>query len=125
MSLTKILTELCLFPQTIIFAVNYTGHPFVTSIKENKPLYRSLVISVSIWIILVFGVIPGLAELLEMVDLPSSLQGRMCSLAILDGLVTFGIEKLLKSVFPAPLPPEKGYMIHERELEFLTEKKNS
>lgn len=95
----------------------------MTSIHENKPLYRSLVVSGWFWLILVIGIIPGLAELLEMVAIPLSLQGKMCYLAMVDMLVTYGCEWGLRRMFPAPLPPVKGYMTHKRELRALEAKK--
>lgn len=99
--------------------MNYAGHPFVSSIHENKLLYRSLVVSGWFWLILVVGIIPGLAELLEMVAIPLPLQGKMCYLAMIDMVVTYGCEWGLKRMFPAPLPPLKGYMVHKRELKQL------
>lgn len=82
-------------------------------------------ISGGLWIVLVLGAVPGFAELLEMVDVPVSLRGKMCSMALVDIFVTVGVERVLKNLFPTPLPPEKGYMIHSKQLKVLSDKKQS
>ena len=110
--------------QITTFTVNYAGPPFVTRIKDNKGLYKSLVLSAAVSFALVTGAIPGLCHMLEMVSIPVALRVRILVLWVLDFFVTYSLEGLLRKVFPAKLPPEKGYMLYKKELRRLrTDKK--
>ena len=40
-------------------------------------------------------------------------------MAYVDLVMSFGIERALRTVFPAKLPPPKGYMMHIRELKLI------
>ncbi|GMH40341.1 hypothetical protein BSKO_08245 [Bryopsis sp. KO-2023] len=112
--------------QIITFSVNYAGYPFVAAINDNKPFHRSLVISGAFCFALLVDAVPGLVEMLEMVSIPLALRGKMCSLVVIDFAVTYGLERALRKLFPAPLPPEKGYMVHKKDLAKLdAEKKES
>lgn len=110
--------------QITTFTVNYAGPPFATRIKDNKGLYKSLVISAGVSFALVTGAIPGLCHMLEMVPIPAALRIRILVLWVIDFAVTYSLEELLRRVFPAKLPPQKGYMAYEKELRKLrTDKK--
>ena len=41
---------------------------------------------------------------------------QLIGLAYVDLVLTFGIERGLRAMFPAKSPPTKGYMVHMKEL---------
>jgi len=68
------------------FAVNYTGRPFMEALSANKGLMASLVLSSAVLVMLALGLLPDVAELLELVDLPEETGARseMLNLMLLD-----------------------------------------
>ena len=68
------------------FAVNYTGKPFMEALSANKGLMASLVLSSAVLVMLALGLLPDVAELLELVDLPEETGARseMLNLMLLD-----------------------------------------
>ena len=57
--------------QLYVFLVNYQGHPFMQSIRENKLLCYGFVISFAFMFLLSWEVIPPLNRMMDLVPLPS------------------------------------------------------
>ncbi|KAK3922402.1 Manganese-transporting ATPase 13A1 [Frankliniella fusca] len=56
--------------QVATFAINYRGHPFMESLKENRPLMFSILGSTAFIFALALGVFPDIAQQFEIVDFP-------------------------------------------------------
>ncbi len=52
------------------FAVNYVGHPFNTSIRENTGLFNCLRTSSAFLFLVTFELVPGLNGSIGMVAIP-------------------------------------------------------
>jgi cation-transporting ATPase 13A1 len=50
------------------FAINYKGHPFMESLKENKPLLYSILFSASAAVALASKTMPELNEQFQIVE---------------------------------------------------------
>ena len=57
--------------QLYVFLVNYQGHPFMQSIRENKLLYYGFIISFSFMFLLSWEIIPPLNRMMDLVPLPN------------------------------------------------------
>ena len=57
--------------QVSTFAINHKGHPFMESLKENKPLLYSIIFSASAAVGLACRTFPDLNEQFQIVDFPS------------------------------------------------------
>ncbi|CAM9824034.1 unnamed protein product [Chrysoparadoxa australica] len=59
--------------QVTTFAANYTGHPFVQSLKDNRPLYYMIVIAYAVLFTAATDVFEPINDLLELAPAPDSL----------------------------------------------------
>lgn len=57
--------------QLFVFLVNYQGHPFMQSIKENKLLYYGFIASFTFMFMLSWEIIPPLNRMMDLVALPN------------------------------------------------------
>jgi cation-transporting ATPase 13A1 len=110
-------------PQAVVqvatFAVNYVGHPFNSSLLENKGLVTSLRMSTMFLAVLMLQLMPDLNEGFQMVPLPGNMGQQLALLSV--GLVALagGWENMLRSMLLPKAPPAKGYMEHMGELRQL------
>lgn len=65
--------------QLIVFLVNYKGHPFMQSIKENKMLFYGLVVSCCFYLVLAMEIIPPFNRYMQLVAFPSWKVQLRCS----------------------------------------------
>ncbi|XP_062514963.1 endoplasmic reticulum transmembrane helix translocase-like [Corticium candelabrum] len=79
--------------QVTTFAVNYKGHPFMASLRENKPLMISILLSFAAIAALAAGFMPDLASQLEIVEFPSEFQTTLMMVLFLDFAVTFVVDR--------------------------------
>lgn len=56
--------------QVSTFAINYKGHPFMESLKENKPLLYSILFSGSAVVVLAARLMPELSDQFQIVLFP-------------------------------------------------------
>lgn len=95
--------------QLYVFLVNYQGHPFMQSIRENKLLCYGFVISFAFMFLLSWEVIPPLNRMMDLVPLPSRIvrmkkkndmqfKWKMNGLILLDGALAFVVDRVLKWV---------------------------
>jgi cation-transporting ATPase 13A1 len=98
------------------FAVNYVGHPFNSSLLENKGLLTSLRISAIFLAVLMLQLVPDLNEGFQLVALPGSMGPKLLTLSIAMMVAAGAWEVFLRSTLLPKAPPAKGYMEHEPEL---------
>ncbi|KYQ92744.1 putative cation-transporting ATPase [Tieghemostelium lacteum] len=88
--------------QIATFAVNYKGHPFMQSLRENKPL---LYVLSSIWglcILLSMEAIPYLNETFELVPFPDTqFQLHLIGTIVFDLVGAWIIEKICSKILPS------------------------
>ena len=65
--------------QLIVFLVNYKGHPFMQSIRENKMLFYGLVVSCCFYLVLAMEIIPPFNRYMQLVAFPSWKVRLRCS----------------------------------------------
>ncbi|KAJ1954736.1 putative cation-transporting ATPase 1, partial [Linderina pennispora] len=85
--------------QVSTFAINYQGHPFRESLKDNKVLYRGLVGVASIAVVCATETIPDFNEYLKLVPMPSSFRDTVCMIMVVDFVGAYAIEKLCAMLF--------------------------
>ncbi len=78
--------------QTNSFVVNYRGHPFMSSLSENKLLFRGVMTCYAIAIICVFDVFPPISDFLELVVIPDDLKYIVAATMAIDTLVALIVE---------------------------------
>ncbi|GIL88698.1 hypothetical protein Vretimale_17282 [Volvox reticuliferus] len=105
--------------QMMTFAVNYAGHPFNTSIVENRNLYNSLRVSAGFIFVVAAELLPELNSSFGMVPIPQHIKVRLVGLSFGAFLLTWHLERILRALFPAPVPPPKGYQCYVADLRRL------
>jgi len=84
--------------QVTTFAVNYKGHPFMESLKENKYLLYSLMFSGCAILCLVSGQMPDLASHFELVELDTEFRNIILMTLAMDFVGSFVIDRILQFV---------------------------
>ncbi|XP_022101040.1 manganese-transporting ATPase 13A1-like [Acanthaster planci] len=82
--------------QVSTFAVNYKGHPFMASLKDNKPLLYSLLISGIAIIALTTGIIPEISQQFEIVEFPAEFRAVMLQGLFADMVAALIIDRTLQ-----------------------------
>eukprot|EP00963_Diacronema_lutheri_P002068 scaffold136_cov325-Pavlova_lutheri.AAC.4 len=91
--------------QISTFAVNYVGHPFNTSIRENKGMWYSLMASVIFFVTIASDNMREFNAYLELVPLPETFRDRFLIMAFADFVLSYGVEHAMRFLFPAPHGP--------------------
>ncbi|CAM8975759.1 unnamed protein product [Rhodiola kirilowii] len=86
--------------QVATFAVNYMGHPFNQSIRENKPFMYALVAAAGFFGIITSDKFRDLNDWLRLVPLPPGLGSKLMVWAFLMFTTCYAWERLLRLVFP-------------------------
>jgi cation-transporting ATPase 13A1 len=82
------------------FAANYRGRPFMQSLQENSGLYKAIVATMGLMLLLASEMIPELNEALQLHPLPSAeFRMELMGLIILDLVIVLGYTRFLKRVF--------------------------
>ncbi|XP_033096943.1 manganese-transporting ATPase 13A1-like [Anneissia japonica] len=84
--------------QLSTFAVNYKGHPFMESLRENKPLLFSIIFSAVGIISLVSGMVPDLSHQFEIIDFPEDFRLILIKVLAADMLAAFLIDRTLQFI---------------------------
>lgn len=84
--------------QMATFAINYKGHPFMESLRENKPLLWSIVISGLAIVGLLTGSSPEFNQQFGLVDIPMELKMVIACVLVVDFLVALGIDRTLQAL---------------------------
>lgn len=62
---------ICMGLQVSTFAVNYKGHPFMESLRENRLLMYSILASSSVVLCLALNLVPDLQSAFQIIDFPN------------------------------------------------------
>lgn len=62
---------ICMGLQVSTFAVNYKGHPFMESLRENRLLMYSILASSGVVLCLALNLIPDLQSAFQIIDFPN------------------------------------------------------
>lgn len=61
---------ICMGLQVSTFAVNYKGHPFMESLRENRLLMYSILASSGVVLCLALNLIPDIQSAFQIIDFP-------------------------------------------------------
>eukprot|EP00897_Mesotaenium_endlicherianum_P008584 jgi/Mesen1/7754/ME000407S06956 len=86
--------------QVATFAVNYIGHPFNQSIRENKPFYYALTSAAVFFTVVTSDVFRQLNDGLELVKLPQPFGVQVLGMAGLMIAGCYAWEHFMKLLFP-------------------------
>ncbi len=64
--------------QVATFAINYKGHPFMESLKENKPLLYSIVFSATAVASLACRLVPEISDQFQIVEFDDEVRDSYC-----------------------------------------------
>ncbi|GCB65032.1 hypothetical protein scyTo_0014843 [Scyliorhinus torazame] len=84
--------------QMATFAINYKGHPFMESLRENKPLLWSIVISGLAILGLLTGSSAEFNEQFGLVEIPTELKVVIGEVLAADFLVALGLDRMLQAL---------------------------
>lgn len=93
--------------QVATFAVNYMGHPFNQSIKENKPFCYALTAAVLFFTAITSDMFRSLNDWLRLVPLPQPFGSKLLLWAMLMMISCFIWEHSLRWFFPGRMPSWK------------------
>jgi manganese-transporting P-type ATPase len=65
---------ICMGLQVSTFAVNYKGHPYMESLRENKMLMYSILSSSGVVLCLALNLVPDLQSAFQIIDFPSDVR---------------------------------------------------
>ncbi|KAJ2006099.1 putative cation-transporting ATPase 1 [Coemansia thaxteri] len=85
--------------QVSTFAINYQGHPFRESLKDNKILYRGLAGVGAIAAVCAMELMPEFNEYLKLVPMPGSFRDVVCVVMAADFALAFLVEKVCAMLF--------------------------
>ncbi|XP_031484835.1 probable manganese-transporting ATPase PDR2 [Nymphaea colorata] len=93
--------------QVATFAVNYMGHPFNQSIRENKPFLYALTMAVVFFTAITSDLFRSLNDWLKLVPLPQPFGTKLLGWAMLMMVSCLLWERLLRWAFPGKMPSRK------------------
>ncbi|ESQ47010.1 hypothetical protein EUTSA_v10027626mg [Eutrema salsugineum] len=93
--------------QVATFAVNYTGHPFNQSIRENKPLFYALIAGAGFFTVIASDMFRDLNDSLKLVPLPKGMRDKFLLWALLMFIICYSWERLLRWGFAGKIPSWK------------------
>ncbi|KAF3789651.1 putative manganese-transporting ATPase [Nymphaea thermarum] len=93
--------------QVATFAVNYMGHPFNQSIRENKPFLYALSMAVVFFTAITSDMFRSLNDWLKLVPLPQPFGAKLLGGAMLMMVSCLLWERLLRWAFPGKMPSRK------------------
>ncbi|EGG16574.1 putative cation-transporting ATPase [Cavenderia fasciculata] len=86
--------------QVATFAVNYKGHPFMQSLRENRPLLYCLSAVWGLGAILSLEIMPDLNQYMELIPFPDdTFRNLMFGTIVVDLVGAFIIEKVCSTIF--------------------------
>ncbi|PVU97907.1 hypothetical protein BB559_001861 [Furculomyces boomerangus] len=95
--------------QISTFAINYQGHPFRESLRENKVLYRGLLLVGAITVLCATESSRGLNDFMRLVEMPPKFRDTLCITIALDFYGSYIVEKLVKTMFSDNRPKDISY----------------
>ncbi|KAI5068556.1 hypothetical protein GOP47_0016901 [Adiantum capillus-veneris] len=93
--------------QVATFAVNYMGHPFNQSIRENKAFSYALSFAAIFFTVITSDLFRGLNDWLRLVPLPQPFGHKLLLSAIVMMISCYIWEHMLRRLFPGKMPDWK------------------
>jgi len=85
--------------QVATFAINYKGHPFMESIRENRPLMISLVGTYSFIVFLALGWSSDLCEQFGIVQFPEEFRSILLQVLMVDFILSLVLDRICAFMF--------------------------
>jgi len=85
--------------QVATFAINYKGHPFMESIRENRPLMISLVGTYSFIVFLALGWSSDLCEQFGIVQFPEEFRSILLQVLMVDFILSLILDRICAFLF--------------------------
>lgn len=85
--------------QIATVAVNYKGHPFMESLRENRLLSYAIFGSSAIVLCLALGIVPDLLTTFEVIDFEYDFRRILVSVLIADLLLAFLVDRICSFLF--------------------------
>uniref|UniRef100_A0A6Q2ZPZ3 Endoplasmic reticulum transmembrane helix translocase n=1 Tax=Esox lucius TaxID=8010 RepID=A0A6Q2ZPZ3_ESOLU len=82
--------------QMATFAINYKGHPFMESLRENKPLLWSIALSGLAIVGLLSGSSPEFNEQFALVDIPTEFKLIIAQVLVVDFVAALLVDRILQ-----------------------------
>lgn len=82
--------------QMATFAINYKGHPFMESLRENKPLLWSIALSGLAIVGLLSGSSPEFNEQFALVDIPTEFKLVIAQVLVVDFVAALLVDRVLQ-----------------------------
>uniref|UniRef100_A0A336KH29 CSON007847 protein n=1 Tax=Culicoides sonorensis TaxID=179676 RepID=A0A336KH29_CULSO len=90
---------ICMALQVSTFAVNYKGHPFMESLRENRLLLYSILTSSTVVLCLALGIIPDLLTTFEIIEFPDDFRKILVCVLIADTVFAFLVDRVCSLLF--------------------------
>lgn len=74
------------------FAANYTGHPFMQSIRENRPMWYLVLGSYASLVVAASGLAPSFESWLQLAPFPEGFRGTLLAVLAADTALVFSVE---------------------------------
>ncbi|XP_062547568.1 endoplasmic reticulum transmembrane helix translocase [Armigeres subalbatus] len=85
--------------QIATVAVNYKGHPFMESMRENRLLYYAIFSSSTIVLFLALGIVPDLLTTFEVIDFESDFRKILVGVLVADMLLAYLVDRICSFLF--------------------------
>ncbi|XP_049286966.1 endoplasmic reticulum transmembrane helix translocase [Anopheles funestus] len=85
--------------QIATVAVNYKGHPFMESLRENRLLSYAIFSSSAIVLCLALGIVPDLLEMFEVIDFDADFRRILVGVLIADMVLAYLIDRVCSFLF--------------------------
>jgi len=86
--------------QVTVFVVNLQGHPFMTGLTENRPLFCSLIATFILTFLFASESVPSLNKYFQLVPFPEkTFQDFILKILVMDVFLTFSLDRLMKLLF--------------------------
>ncbi|CAM9893537.1 unnamed protein product, partial [Laminaria digitata] len=78
--------------QVNTFAANYTGHPFMQSLRENRPMWYTVLGAYASLAVAASGLVPSLEAWLQLAPFPEGLRTPLVMVLAADTALVFLVE---------------------------------
>ncbi|XP_055543818.1 endoplasmic reticulum transmembrane helix translocase [Wyeomyia smithii] len=85
--------------QIATVAVNYKGHPFMESMRENRLLSYAILTSSTIVLCLALGIVPELLDTFEVIDFDSDFRKILVGALLADMILAYCVDRVCSFLF--------------------------
>lgn len=90
---------ICLALQVSTFAVNYKGHPFMESLRENRLLIVSILMSAGLVVMLALGISTDLTYTFEIIEFPEDFRKILIMVLVADTVLAYAVDRICSFLF--------------------------